>query len=190
MGIPATAEPWRQTQRKHVPNPPITLGLMMDVSGSMGAAEGPVATAGWTIAHAVHRNEGKVAAVAYGNAVHPIVRPGDNPRNVTVLAARGGTERFCEGLRALDGALNLSGGTGPRLLVVVSDGQYTHQQRIEGTRLVKRLRARGVHVLWVGVGSQHWDNPIEGSEYVSVGGDPDSLGRLVGATMVKMLAHA
>lgn len=187
MGLPVTAEPWRRIERRHVEAPPITVGIACDISGSMHHAAGPVATAAWAIAHAIHRNDGDAATVAYGNRVHPVVKPGENPRDVREFDATGGTEDFIGAVRALDGALGLSGGVGVRMLVVVSDGHYTNRQKHDGAALVKRLLARGVKVLWIGLTDR--DHPAEGATYVHLA-DPTKLGAVVGRAMVDLLKAA
>ena len=191
MGIPVTAEPWRQTVRKHVENPPITCGIMMDVSGSMRWAEVPVAQASWAIGHAIHRNEGDFATVAYGNRVHAVVRPGEVPKNMPVLDAGGGTEVPVSALRALDGALNLSTGSGVRLLVNISDGVYTGSQKVGYEKALKRLIGKGVKVLWIDMASGGSD-PIRmnGVEIVTVKRGEANLGALIGAAITKALSAA
>lgn len=190
QGMPPTAEPWRQVVRKHVDQPPVKCGVMLDVSGSMRWAEQPVAEAAWAIGHAITRNEGMFATVGYGNSVHAIVKPGEAPRQMAVLNCGGGTEVPIEAGRALDGALGLSSGTGVRLLVVVSDGQYTHTQRAGFKTVLQRLTKTGCKVLWVDMASGG-SNPITmpGIEVVTIRRG-DDLGRLIGAALTKALSAA
>ena len=42
-GVMAQTEPWRRTVRKHVDDPTLTIGIMVDISGSMSAAMEPMA---------------------------------------------------------------------------------------------------------------------------------------------------
>lgn len=149
QGRTVTAEPWTQVQRRQVHNPPPSVGLAVDISGSMGVAEEPISSATWVVGEAVRRLGGKFAAVAYGSVVAPIVRPGQRPTSVTEFTANHGTEEFCDAVEALDGALGLSWAEGARLLVIVSDGHYTPSQQANGQRLVNRLRASGCAVLWL-----------------------------------------
>jgi hypothetical protein len=193
MGIPVTTEPWRQTVRKHIENPPITVGIMVDISGSMRWAETPVAEAAWAIAHAVHRNDGDTATVAYGEKVHAVTKPGENPRLMRTFDASGGTEEVIGALRALDGGLNLTNGRGVRMLVNVSDGQHTPSQRTGATAILKRMTAAGVKVLWVDMNGGGWGgtDPIlmPGVEVVTINRG-DDLGRLIGSAMTKALNAA
>jgi hypothetical protein len=156
QGIPVTAEPWRQTVRKHVDQPPVTVGIMVDISGSMRWAEQPVAELAWSIAHAVNRNEGTTATVAYGERVHAVTKPGESPKAMRTFDASGGTEEVAGALKALDGGLHLTNGRGVRMLVNVSDGQYTHSQREKATAILRRMTANGVKVLWIDADGGGW----------------------------------
>lgn len=145
-----TARPFRHRVVRRVPEPPVTLGVMVDISGSMAWATGIIATCAWAFSHAVHTIQGRSASVAFGDTVLPITHPGAPPRQVTTFQAAGGYEEFCEGFAALDGALNLSTGQGVRVLVVVSDGQFVkHGEMHKSAEAVSRALRNGVIVLWV-----------------------------------------
>ena len=189
MGLPPTAQPWKQTIRKHVDQPPITVGIGCDISGSMRIATDAVASAAWVIARAVHLNEGDSATVAYGERVHAVVKPGETPAKVREFAANGGMENWVGAMRALNGALNLDSQDGVRLAVFISDGQYTHSQREQGNKMVKRLMDSGVKVLWIGFNGQPRDTAPKGAEYVRLS-DPSRMGAVIGDAMVKLLEAA
>lgn len=193
QGIPVTAEPWRHTTRKHVEQPPIICGVMVDISGSMRWAERPVAELAWALAHAVNRNEGTTATVAYGERVHAVTKPGENPKSMRTFDASGGTENVTGALKALDGGLHLTNGRGVRLLVNVSDGQYTHSQREKATAMIRRMTANGVKVLWIDMDGGGWGgtNPIKapGIEVVKVK-RADDIATVVGAAITKALNDA
>jgi hypothetical protein len=189
MGLPPTAQPWKQTVRKQVDQPPITVGIGCDISGSMRWATDAVASAAWVIARAVHLCEGDSATVAYGERVHAVVKPGESPARVREFAANGGMENFIGANRALNGALQLEGATGTRLLVFISDGQYTHSQREQGDKYVARLIESGVKVLWIGFYGQPRDTAVKGCEYVRLT-DPSKMGSIIGDAMVRLLEQA
>jgi hypothetical protein len=150
LGLPVTALPFRARVRRHVDQPTIHVGLAADVSGSMGHLAGPVASAAWIIASAAAQVRGQVAAVAFGHAVTPLAMPGQVLDRVPVLAARDGEEAFTAAVKAIDGALGLSTGTGVRLLVIASDGELVIPgEEPEGRRLIGRLIRAGVGVLWL-----------------------------------------
>jgi hypothetical protein len=150
LGIPVTARPFRAKVRRRVDQPPLAVGIAADVSGSMGWAAAPMATASWIIARGAAQIRGRVAAVAFGNRVTPIIAPGAPLRDVPILAARDGEESFTLAIRSLDGALGLSTGSGARLLVIVSDGVLVIPgESATGQQAVTRLVRAGTGILWL-----------------------------------------
>jgi hypothetical protein len=155
-GVMTQVEPWRKTVRKHTDDPTLTVGVMVDISGSMGGAMQPMATTAWVMSEAVKRVQGKTAMVYYGNDVFATLKPGQHLSEVSVWAATDGTEKFDKAFRALDGGLNLLHGTGARLLVVVSDGCYTDTEATNARKWVTRCAESGVGVLWLPFDNGHY----------------------------------
>jgi hypothetical protein len=129
---------------------------MVDISGSMGSAMNPMATTAWVMSEAVRRVQGKCAMVYYGNDVFATLKSGQHLEEVNVYTAEDGTEKFDKAFRALDGSLDLLNGSGARLLVVVSDGQYTHEEREFAKKWITRCNQAGVAILWL---------PFDGGHY-------------------------
>ena len=152
-GIVHDVQPFQHVQRKHTDDPNLTIGVMVDISGSMSTAMQPMASAAWILSEAVRRVQGKVAMVYYGNGVFPTLKAGQHLEDVKVYSASDGTEEFDDGFQALDGALNLLNGSGARMLVIVSDGEYRTDQRAKAKKWIKRCGQAGVGVLWIGAGS-------------------------------------
>ena len=147
-----TAEPWSATSRRHAPNPPLKVGIAVDVSGSMSAATGPVASAAWILSHATRYAgpDNASATVAFGEQVTAITRPGKPPSQVPQFRATCSTERVSEAIDALDGILDLTSPGAARLLVIVSDGGFVGYGEMEGARdRVARLTKAGCAVLWL-----------------------------------------
>jgi len=155
-GVMTQVEPFRRTVRKHTDDPTLTVGVMVDISASMGSAMNPMATTAWVMSEAVRRVQGKCAMVYYGNDVFPTLKAGQHLEQVNVYTASDGTEKFDKAFRALDGSLNLLNGNGARLLVVVSDGQYTPDERENARKWVTRCNEAGVAILWL---------PFDGGHY-------------------------
>lgn len=150
MGQMVTAKPFKQTVRRRVPEPPVTLGVMTDGSGSMGWAADIMASLAWTMAHAVTYVHGQAASVVFGGQATVLAKPGQPPTHVTPFSTDAGWENFSAGFSLLDGALNLTRGSGVRLLVVVSDGHFVQPGQPEAAReAVARLRRNGAYVLWI-----------------------------------------
>lgn len=161
-GAMPTAEPFTRTARLTVPTPPLRLGIACDVSGSMLHLRGPVASTAWILAHAGRHATVPVdsATVIFGAHVRPITRPGTVPDDVTEFEARDDQERITRAIDALDGALGLSRPGAARLLVIVSDGHVSGDERPDGQKRVDRLRASGCAVLWLT--SRPSDHPFNG----------------------------
>lgn len=157
-----TAEPWSATHRRHAPNPPLKVGIAVDVSGSMSAATGPVASAAWILSHATRYAgpDNASATVAFGEQVTAITRPGKPPAQVPQFRAACSTERVSEAIDALDGILDLTSPGAARLLVIVSDGMFVGYGETDGARTrVARLTKAGCAVLWLDLFGGYSDVP-------------------------------
>lgn len=149
-GLMATAKPFSKKVRKHTDDPTLSIGIMVDISGSMGGAMESMASTAWILAEAGHRVQAKTAMVYYGTSVFPTLKVGERLSQVNVFTAPDGTERFVEGFKALNGELDLLYGTGARLLVIVSDGVYAGEGEFEGCKeAIRKCKENGVAVLWI-----------------------------------------
>jgi hypothetical protein len=148
-GVYKAENPFRKTVRKHTDEPTLTVGIMCDISGSMGSAMKPMATTAWVMSEATRRIQGKCAMVYYGNDVFPTLKVGQKLEQVSVYTASDGTEKFYKAFQAIDGALNLLHGNGARLLVIVSDGEYTSDETRLAKEIIKKCEKAGVGVLWL-----------------------------------------
>lgn len=154
-GMLPTAEAWKRKVRKQTDEPKLTVGVMVDISGSMSEAMQPMATTAWVMSEAVRRVQGKTAMVYYGQDVFPTLKAGQHLNGVRVYSANDSTEKFDKAFRALDGSLNLLNGNGVRLLVVVSDGVYTNEESRKARAWVQRCQQAGVGVLWLTFAKPH-----------------------------------
>lgn len=142
-------EPWRKKVRKHTDEPTLSIGVMVDISGSMGHAMEPMATTAWVMSEAARRIQARAAMVYYGSDVFPTLKAGQHMDKVNIYTAPDYTEKFDLAFQALDGSLNLLHGQGARLLVVVSDGVYTDAELKAARKWVQRCQSDGVGVLWL-----------------------------------------
>jgi len=148
-GVNQQVEAFRRTVRKHTDDPTLHVGVMVDISGSMGSAMQPMATTAWVMSEAVNRIQGECAMVYFGNDVFPTLKAGQRLKEVSIYSAPDGTEKFAKAFSALDGALNLLHGNGARLLVIVSDGQYTSEETRKAEEIVAKCKEAGVAILWL-----------------------------------------
>jgi len=192
-GIRAEVEPWRRTARKHTDDPTLNIGVMVDISGSMGSAMEPMAVTAWVMSEAARRIQARAAMVYYGSGVFPTLKPGQHLSEVHVYTAPDGTERFDEAFKVLDGGLNLLHGTGARLLVIVSDGCYTPQETRNASKWMKRLDAAGVAVLWLPFDSDYYAKEIIGTASAAIIPgylDPAKAATEIGTAAARQLTNA
>jgi uncharacterized protein with von Willebrand factor type A (vWA) domain len=148
-GVRSDLPTWRYKTRKHNDDPTLSIGVMVDVSGSMGTAMNPMASIAWILSEAGHRVQAKTAMVYFGSGVFPTLKVGQRLSEVSIYTAPDGTEEFGQAYSALDGTLNLVAGEGVRLLVIVSDGHYRTDQDRAVEQALKECQRNGVAVLWV-----------------------------------------
>ncbi|MCZ0984339.1 hypothetical protein O1L60_47140 [Streptomyces diastatochromogenes] len=187
-----SALPWQRTSRRQEENPPLTVGISLDVSGSMGPWIGPVASTGWALAHAVAspRLAGTVASVAWNGynrseIATALIKPGKRPLTVPVPVMGGGSDGCGQSLYALDGALNLTGKSGARVAVVITDGDLPNTPDVQ--RAADHLTRAGVLLLWLSVKDGGWAPNGAHVEYLS---DPTNFGPIVGRALARALTNA
>jgi hypothetical protein len=142
-------EMWRKKVRKQTDEPTLTIGVMVDISGSMSSAMEAMATTAWVISEAGRRIQAKTAMVYYGEDVFPTLKAGQHLPEVSVYSASDSTEEFGKAFSALDGSLDLLYGSGARLLVVVSDGAYRNGETEKAREAMLECHRNGVAVLWI-----------------------------------------
>lgn len=192
-GIMAQTEPWRRNVRTHTDEPTLKIGVMVDISGSMGSAMEPMAVTAWVMSEAAKRVQARAAMVYYGSDVFPTLKPGQSLDQVHVYTAPDGTEKFDKAFKAIDGALSLLHGDGARLLVVVSDGHYTWDESEKAAAWIKRCHAEGVAVLWLPFDAGHTAiNICKGTDAVVLSGrlDPADAATKIGQAAAAALTKA
>jgi hypothetical protein len=148
-GMLQQSEAWRAKVRKQTDEPTLSIGVLVDISGSMGDAMLPMATTAYVLSEASARVQGRAGIVYFGNDVFPVLSPGERQQQVKVYSAPDGTEKFDDAFRAIDGSLDLLHGGGARLLVVVSDGHYTGEETSRCIHWMTRCKEMGVAVVWI-----------------------------------------
>ena len=169
-GVMTKVEPFERKVRRQTYEPTLTVGVMVDISGSMGSAMQPMATTAYVMAAAAHRVQGKAAMVYYGNDVFPTLRVGERMDEVRIYTAPDGTEKFDKAFQAVDGTLNLLHGDGARLLVIVSDGCYTGEETRAAKRWMRRCEEQGVAVVWLPFDHGAMAKEVGGKHSVVLGG--------------------
>jgi hypothetical protein len=184
-GLTGNEQPFKRVQHKNVDDPTLTVGVMVDISGSMNSAMKPMASAAWILSEAVRRIQGKASMVYYGSGVFATLKPGQHLEKVRVYSAPDATERFDDAFMALDGQMNLLHGTGARLLVIVSDGYYRGNEVRAAQKWLKRCEQSGVAVLWIGAGKdamfgKRFTDGLKTAKFVRMEGSATSASDAIG----------
>ena len=149
MGLRGELPAWKQKSRKHTDDPTLKLGIMVDVSGSMSSAMESMGSTAWIMSEAGRRIQAETAMVYFGSGVFPTLRKGQRLDEVAIYNAPDGTEKFDEAWQALDGELGLTFGSGVRMVVIVSDGQFTGKESERAVAMLTECKRNGVAVLWI-----------------------------------------
>lgn len=155
-----TAKPFIQMKKGPATKTPIKVGIMCDVSGSMGSAQEPLGVARWVLSEAIHMVNGSVAAALFGTDGHPIQAPHERVRNIEIYEAYGSHENYMQGFRLIDSALDLIDGDGARLLVIITDGHFVLEEAVDYAEVTMDMcRRAGVAVVWMSVSSDYFARP-------------------------------
>lgn len=149
MGLKGELDTWKSKTRKHTDDPTLRLGVMVDISGSMGSAMEAMGQTAWILSEAGRRIQAETAMIYYGSGIFPTLKRGQRLSEVSIYTAPDGTEKFAEAFEALDGELGLTFGDGVRMLVIVSDGNYTPSQTERAKQILRECKQNGVAVLWI-----------------------------------------
>jgi len=161
------------------------VGIAVDVSGSMRAFEGPIASVAWVVHSAVEQVGGRAAVSLFGDEAELLCRPGHRLGEVPEVSAVGGSEDVGEGIELLRAVLPLSDRRRPRLLFLVGDGCWTSAPWGEaGERNITELRASGCGVVSIGIGSEPRPH---GESALVVVGEPLEIAAVIGSAAVEAL---
>lgn len=151
--VQQTAKPFTAIQRAKTIHTQIRVGIMCDISGSMRAAEEPLAVARWVLADALDQVNGEVATVLFGNEAHGVQAPRERVTDIEAFDHNGGSEDYVGGFSMIDAALNLIDGDGARLLVIITDGHFVRSDAVQYAEVTMDMCKRaGVAVIWMDMG--------------------------------------
>lgn len=179
---------WRSKERHHTDETPITVGILTDVSGSMGAAAEPSAVLTYVLSNAVTKVDGTVATATFGNQGYLVNRAHEVADKVQPWAALDGTEAFREGALLLDAELRLISGSGARVLVIFTDSYLVNNADERYAQTFMGLcKKAGVAVVWANTGGYPASNFGYGAR-VSLSGDAASIAQTLGKTILAEVA--
>lgn len=146
-GEAISALPFKRVFRTRTDTPPITLGVMVDISASMAEAMEPMGSTAWVLSEAATRIDAQVAQVYFGDSVFPGLKPNTRSSQVGIYQADSEYHHFDEAFLALNGALQLTHSDGVRVLVIVSDLHFDSHQLDSVREHLLRCQRAGVLVL-------------------------------------------
>jgi hypothetical protein len=189
-GRESEAELWTGKRRQRVDSTPLSIGFMVDISGSMSSAMEPLASTQWVVSTAGAHIDAKVASVHFGDKVHGVTPAGVKERGVRVFGPWDGSEAFRDGALAIDAELNLLDGRGARLLFVASDGVFVVDSDADYARsFVPLAQRKGVAVIFLDF-TGHMSFGSYGAQVVNCQRmSPVEVAQVVGKAAAKELAR-
>ncbi|MCK9903603.1 VWA domain-containing protein [Frankia sp. Cpl3] len=185
-GAVPTARPFTRTQRRRVPNPPLRLGIAVDVSGSMRPFARPAASAAWiTATAAAHIPDTRTSTVIFGQKVRELTHPGKAPARVPEFESLDGWEETTAAIEHLTGLLRLDQPGATRMLVIISDGRFQTSERLRAEILLPRLAAAGCHLLWIAPDQDA--TPIPPARVLTLGETPHDTAQAIATAAVRAL---
>ena len=150
LGIPPSQTDVFSVRRlKTSHHPPLTVGLMTDVSGSMAQTVAALCTTQWMLSNAVEAIGGRLASMFFGVGHYRGLRVGERHDDVDVWDAYDGYETPYGAFKSLNHQLDLLQGDGARLLVIATDARWSRREEQKNMHRVMDLaRAGGLHVIW------------------------------------------
>jgi hypothetical protein len=156
-----TALGWTVKKRTHVDEPKVRVGVMLDVSGSMGAQAAIAGSLAYAMGNAVERVGGEFGMVLFGDSVLGLIKPGQKLDVAPDIDAACGWENFSKAFYALDSEMDLVDGEGLRVLVLLSDGVFVNDsERALADAVLPMLASKGVVIIHVDI-----DGDVIGSHY-------------------------
>lgn len=151
-GAVPTATPWRRLAPSvDTKGRELTVAAVFDASVSMRAWLDAGTQLMWALTAATREIGGKAAAWCFGGEAFELIRPDTAPRSVPYLRSGAPTSSgYADAVHAVAEAVRLDTGTGPRILLVVTDGALPDNgeyRRLQ--KEISRLATAGVRCLWI-----------------------------------------
>ncbi len=153
-GQVVTATPWRRNRRKVAEKPPLHVGVVVDVSGSMDRWLPAAGTVIWSLAEAAAELGGTAAATGFGGTVTALLGPRARANRVPVVPGGSSSTGCAEAMSAVTAGADLTTAFGARVLVVLTDGELPSHEASAIEDRVRYLRRNDVHVVWALTGDR------------------------------------
>jgi hypothetical protein len=156
--------PFRRVDRRVDPMIPLSVGVILDQSGSMSALADPVTSLGWALGGAVRDIDGKAAIAGMGSLGYMLDSTYTFRDDVVRSAhANGAIENFHQAWVELNRSIDLENAPGVKLLIVATDWEIVNGEQVAYAQYVlDEFRQSGGFVLSIGT---YRDKPAIDSEF-------------------------
>lgn len=147
----ASVSPFRRVDRRMDPMVPLTVGVILDQSGSMAAYSGPVTQLGWALTGAARDIDGRVATAGMSSNGY-LIDSSRTFRDDTVRSAPsdGAIENFYRAYEVINREIDLESAPGVKLLIVATDWDLVNSEQAAYAQMtLQRFRNRGGIVMSV-----------------------------------------
>lgn len=148
LGVPDLSRPWARPRRTRRNVRPLRMGVLTDISGSQRDMVDLSCSLTWILSTA-GRDEGvDVLSLLFGSDITSVAVPGTSTRGIPEPVKLSDTELFGGAAAALHRGLDLDDRGADRVIVVISDGDFTDGETDEAERWLLSWARLGVTVLW------------------------------------------
>jgi len=184
-----TAEPFKSVRRVHTDQTKLRVAVLSDISGSMRRSEEATAVLSYVLARGAAGADAKVTSILFGNQSVGVVKPGQKVDKIVIAAADHSSEIVKPGLMAADSMLDLTTGSGARVVIILSDAHLVDHRQADYMRTwLARAKRAGVVVVWANYG--HVDsNHGYGARVDLSGKTPAQAATMLGQVVVREVAR-
>ena len=194
---------WEGRKREFTDEPPLKVGVVVDVSGSMRELAEPMAVTGYIVGNGVEKAGGEFSQVVFGTKATGVVKAGRKVKHVPYVSPRDSWENIKEAVLALDHDLDLIDGDGARVLVLASDGLFVRsEQHAWADTMFPAMVARGVTIIHLDFENGRLEHDYAHSHYnarhnnpipplvVPTGASPQEVAKLIGDKIIAEVKKA
>jgi hypothetical protein len=190
------AKPWRRIQRRTIPTPPLRVGIVVDVSGSMSGIADHSREIAFRLSTAfAHLPDSTLRVMLAGQSIHQME---ERPGMIAQYSYYHGCERVDLALKDLTTRLGMLRKGSARLMIVISDAGFNPTEEKGSVAACKRLAEAGCQVLWLDVDHGHgtWVRGAlgeivkGGAIYAPVKGTPDEAATMAGERVIEAMKNA
>ncbi len=184
-GRPVSSHPWRVTRQVSAPIQQPHVGLVIDISGSMGGYEYALGPIAWILTDGLRQIGGRCAAALFGNSA-ALLSDGTRPLPlVPGIRTGGGTAFAGDAIELVSDQLEMTNPRRPRFVYVLSDGGWADTRA--GVERIRHLSELGVPTIHLSIGIA----PLSVEcERITVITDPaQALDQIAGDTVAALAAR-